>query len=608
LNGVPTCADPFLLTEQLRNYWGFSGYVVSDCDAVGDVFNPHHYTKDAVEAAAVSLKAGTDLDCGGTYWKLQDALTRGIVNMSTIDNSLRNLFLARIKTREAQKNVPPTPNPDDNSFALEVARKSLVLLKNEKNLLPLSKNKKIAVVGPTADVLEVLFANYHGTIRKPITFLTGLRDVFGEANVAYAQGSTTDQGYTITVPETAFKTATGKTGLDVQLWNNPTFSGSPVKTVHRKIQYDLSEPIDDAITSQQWSGRWSGSLVVPAPGKYGFYFWNRGSDSNQVSMWVDDKLQQSSNGSVSFDIKFTTAGAHSFRFEMIRRNGGEELRLQWVAPADVQLKEALVAAKSADVIVACVGLTPDLEGEGYDRKDIVLPQLQEDLLKAVALAKKPVVVVYTGGGMMSLRDVNLADAILHSFYPGESGGLAMAQTLAGLNNPGGKMPVTTYRSLNDVPEFTNYSMSNRTYRFYEGEVQFPFGLGLSYTTFKMSGLSLSTSQLEAGKSLQVNVNVTNSGNMDGDEVVQVYVKAPEGMSGSKMNYWLAAFQRVSVSKGQTVPVKLDIATRSLSTVNEKGDRAVREGDYQVLVANGQPKYVEALKAALHITGTMPMPK
>jgi len=170
------------------------------------------------------------------------------------------------------------------------------------------------------------------------------------------------------------------------------------------------------------------------------------------------------------------------------------------------------------------------------------------------------------------------------------------------------MPVTTYRSLDDVPDFTDYSMSKRTYRFYQGDVQFPFGLGLSYTTFKMSGYSLSTSQLEAGKALQVNVNVTNSGNMDGDEVVQVYVKAPEGMTGSKMNYWLAAFQRVSVSKGQTVSVKLDIATRSLSTVNDKGERAVREGDYQVLIGNGQPKYVQSLTAGLHIVGTMPLPK
>jgi len=610
LNGVPTCADPFLLTQQLRDYWGFTGFVVSDCGAISDIYNPHHYTKTIVEAAAVALNAGTDLNCGGAYWNLPEALNKGLVNISSIDKSLRQLFLARIAMREAEKNVPLTPSPDDKPLAHEVSRKSLVLLKNEANLLPLPTNTKIAVVGPAADLIEALFGNYHGEMRDPWTYLRGFRKVFGEKNIFYAQGSTTDDAYSVTIPESAFRTADGQVGLDVEIYSNNNFTGTAIKRIDSKIGYDTQEPIDDRITSDVWSARWSGTLLIPAAGKYQFWFNNQGGgDDNRLSLWFDNKLQLTETGYGGFEASFRSAVSIDFRFEAIKKRGnGEVLRLQWAAPPEVLIEQAVDTCKNADVIVAVVGLTPDLEGEGYDRKDIQLPKLQENLVRAVSTLNKPLVVIYTGGGMIALRNVSAANAIIHSFYSGEMGGLAAAETVAGINNPGGKMPVTTYQSLNDLPDFENYSMKNRTYRFYDGAVQFPFGHGLSYTSFLFSDHSLSTSTLQAGDSLSVSVNVSNIGSRDGDEVVQVYVQAPEKSSASPMYYWLAGFERVNVPKGETVRVKISISPRSLSTVDDNGDRAVRSGDYKILIGNGQPRYTKSLSAGLTIENTVSLPK
>jgi len=431
--------------------------------------------------------------------------------------------------------------------------------------------------------------------------------VFGEQNVMWSQGSTIDGGMSVTIPSYVFRTASGEIGLDVALYNNSKFEGEPIKLVHPGIKYDTYVPIHDSITNREWSGIWSGKIIIPAAGLYEFYAYNTGA--NLVSLWLDDELQFNQTWAVGKRIQFRTGGQHNIRLEFTRVDGtGQDFRLQWHAPAEAQIKEAVSVAQKADVIVAVVGFTPDMENEGNDRKDIVLQQVQEDLITAMAGVGKPLVVIYTGGGMLALRNVSAVDAILHAFYPGEMGGRAVAETISGDNNPGGKMTVTTYNSLADVPDFTDYNMKDRTYKFYKGKVQFPFGYGLSYTTFSFSGQSLSTTTVQAGESLEVYVNVTNTGDRDGDEVVQAYVVAPNKMTGTPMNYWLAAFQRVSVPKGQTVSVKMSITARSLSTVDINGERAVREGNYRVMIGNGQPKYSDSFAAAFTIQGSITLPK
>jgi len=608
LNGIPTCADPFLLTTQLRNYWGFDGYVVSDCFAVSNVMDQHHYVKTIEEAVADTLNAGCDLECGWAYnAKIIDTIKLGLTNITYVDKAVKNVFMARIKTREKAINVAANPYPDSPPSALEVARRSTVLLKNENNVLPLSKNTKIALVGPMVDLIEVLHANYRGSMHHPVTYLSGFRQVFGEENIMYSQGSTIDGGMSVTIPNYAFRTASGEIGLDVALYNNSNFQGEPLRMVHPDIKYDTYVPIEDSITNPQWSGVWSGKIIIPAAGSYEFYSYNTGA--NQVTLFLNDQMVINQTLSGGKRVEFRAAGTHDFRLEFTRVDStAQDFRLQWHAPAEVQIKEAVNVAQKAEVIVAVVGFTPDMENEGTDRKDIVLQQVQEDLLTAMASLGKPLVVIYTGGGMVAIRNVSAADAILHAFYPGEMGGRAVAESISGDNNPGGKMPVTTYRSLADVPEFTDYNMKDRTYRFYKGQVQFPFGHGLSYTKFSFSDQHISTNILEAGQPLEVYVNVTNTGNRDGDEVVQVYLVAPKKMTGTPMNYWLAAFKRVSVPQGQTVAVQMTITPRSLSTVDVNGERAIREGKYKAMIGNGQPKYVESVGAKFSITGTIALPK
>ena len=475
INGVPAPADKWLLTDLLRDQWGFEGYVVSDCDAVGDIVGGHHYADTREQAAADAVKAGTDLNCGGTYSALVTAVHSGLISEDEINTALRRVLTERFRLglfdpptyAYAKITAADNDTPQHGELALRAARESMVLLKNN-GLLPLdpAKLKRVAVIGANADDTRMLQGNYNGTPSHPVSILQGLKDALGPSvEVTYARGC---------------------------------------------------------------------PLAVNATDTFG--------------------------------------------------------------PASPDYQQALDAAKGADVVIYVGGISARLEGEemrvtmvgftGGDRTRIELPQVQEDLLKALSAVGKPVVFVNCSGSAMAIPwETDHLAAILQAWYPGENGGTAVADVLLGRYNPAGRLPVTFYSSTTDLPDFQDYSMANRTYRYYGGKALFPFGYGLSYTKFAYGKPRFSARRLRPAGKLQITVPVHNTGARDGDEVVQVYVRHVRSAVPQPLHS-LCAFQRVSVPKGQTRAATLTVSPAQFRYWNvTKKSYVVEPGAYEIQIGS-----------------------
>jgi beta-glucosidase len=613
IGGTPVCALPWLLGQRLRNDWHFQGYVVSDCDAIDDMTQFHHYRPDHAGSAASALLAGTDLDCGDAYGALAKAVAEGKVDTHNIDTAAERLFTARFRLGMFD---PPTQAwrsstteaATDRQLALRAALQSIVLLKNEHDVLPLKTGARVAVIGPNADALDVLEANYHGTARNPVTPLAGLQAQFGKANVRYAQGSTLAPGVAVAVPSTALRDAAGNdaSGLRGEYFASHDFTATPVAVrTDATIDFDVDHAAPAAgLPTEGYAVRWSGELLPPGPGDYTLQVMvDRCYDCqahDTLRLYVDDQLLT--------DLKpdGDTAGAtlhvsdmHARRLRVEWEHGQDQgIHLQWSAPPDAQLLEAKRAMDGADAVVAFVGLSPGLEGEelkvdvpgfaGGDRTDLELPAPQQRLLETAAASGKPLVVVLMSGSAVALNWAKAhADALMVAWYPGEEGGTAIARTLAGITNPAGRLPVTFYRSAGDLPAFTSYAMKGRTYRYFGGEPLYAFGDGISYTRFTYDTPVLSTARVHAGQSLDVSVTVHNGGERDGEEVVQAYLAYPGATDAPRRA--LVGFQRVSVAAGKNRIVHLSISPRALSLVDDKGERRVRPGRYQLYVGGSQPR-------------------
>lgn len=620
IHGVPVCALPWLLGERLRNDWGFQGFVVSDCDAVDDMTMFHHYRKDNAGSSASALRAGTDLDCGSAYAGLGDALADGRIGEHDLDVAATRLFAARYRLGMFDASAPaPRDNPDANRGRARAAGESMVLLKNRANTLPLKPGGRIAVVGPNADALSVLEANYHGTARKPVTPLDGLRALWGEKNVRYAQGATLADGVTVPIPSTALA------GLKGEYFRDARLTGKPAMTrFDSKIDLDADHtPPASVLDASGYAVRWTAQLLPPGAGDYTLAvrmdrcFDCRGHDP--VRLYLDGHLITGSTGgdeTLSATVHFDDTHPHDLRLEWEHSGEDQGIHLEWMAPADAQLAEAAKATADADAVVAFVGLSPGVEGEelkvdvpgfmGGDRTDIGLPSSQRKLLETVAASKKPLVVVLMSGSAVALNWAREhADAILVAWYPGEQGGLAVAQTLAGVINPAGRLPVTFYRDVRDLPPFIDYGMKGRTYRYFKGEPLYSFGDGLSYTTFAYDAPKLSTQSLKAGESLDVAVNVRNTGTRTGDEVVQVYLAYPDAPDAPRRA--LVGFQRISLAAGEQRSVTFRLDPRALSLVDADGTRAVRAGRYGLFVG-GQQASAGQQPATFTMTGHAEMPR
>ncbi|MBD7923988.1 glycoside hydrolase family 3 C-terminal domain-containing protein [Xanthomonas bonasiae] len=647
LHGTPACAADWLLNGRLRGDWGFKGFVVSDCDAVDDMTQFHYFRADNAGSSAAALKAGHDLNCGHAYAELGQAIERGEADEALLDRSLVRLFAARYRLGELQPQrkdpyarlgAKDVDSAAHRALALQAAQQSLVLLQNRNATLPLKPGLRLAVIGPNADALAALEANYQGTSAAPVTPLLGLRERFGAANVSYAQGAPLAAGVPGMIPETALR-SDGKPGLRGEYFDNVDLAGTPRTQRQDRVvsfNWDHVAPAK-GVDKDRYSVRWSGELLPPGPGDYTLAvrvarcFDCAGHDP--VRLYIDDKLVVAGNAedkhlpagmhnadgrNVETVLHFDDARPRRIRLELEHRGQDQGLRLEWLAPAAPQLAEAERAVAQADAVVAFVGLSPDVEGEelridvpgfdGGDRNDLALPAAQQALLERAKASGKPLVVVLMSGSAVALNWAKQhADAIVAAWYPGQSGGTAIAQMLAGDVNPGGRLPVTFYRSTKDLPAYVSYDMKGRTYRYFKGEPLFAFGSGLSYTSFAYTAPQLSATTLQAGAHLQVRTQVRNSGTRAGDEVVQVYLEYPQRAQSPLRT--LVGFQRVTLQPGESREVQFDLTPRQLSDVDRAGQRAVQPGDYRVFVGGGQPGTgAPGDGTAFSIQGSAPIPR
>jgi beta-glucosidase len=626
IDGKAACDNDLLLRQHLRSDWHFGGYVVSDCDAVADIARGHHEALDNAHASALALKSGTDLDCGRAYNALPEALKAGLVTEADIDRALTRLYTARFRLgmfdpqrRVPYAQIPITENhsPAHQELALAAARESIVLLKND-GVLPVKHTvKHIAVIGPSAAEIAVLEGNYNGTALRALLPVDAMRQQFaGRASVTYAPGSIYVDGAPATLPSSALKPETGGAakGLTGEYFDHPDFTGTPrVQRVDERIQFDWNRvsPVE-GIPASGFAVRWTGIFVPPMPGMYTLGFRGR-ADTYRV--FVDGKLALDGKGTAQLNCSDTAP--HTLKIEYNHSPDNTDVGLEWQPPAQALLQPAIAMAQSADIVVAFVGLSPYLEGEqmnvhadgfnGGDRTGIELPRVQEDLLRGLKATGKPLVVVLTSGSAVaSPWLVENADAVLEAWYPGERGGQAIAETLAGVNNPAGRLPITFYRATADLPSFENYSMAGRTYRYFNGPVLYRFGYGLSYTRFRHTPLQLSTHDLAAGQPLRVRTKVTNAGKMAGDTAVSLFVVPPSRPGAPQRE--LVAFSRIHLAAGETKPVTLEIDPRSLSLVAQDGTRSIAEGEYGLALDEGISPQAPKPETTFHIRGTVPLPR
>jgi beta-glucosidase len=651
IDGEPACANTMLLQTTLRDAWHFQGFVTSDCGAVQDFFDGHGYSQDAAHASASAVLAGTDTNCGESYKVLVDAVHHGLLPESAIDRAANRLFTARMQLGmfDPMGSVPYNNiamSADDSTphraLAGIAANESMVLLKNENHILPLKSGlKTIAVVGPNAASLLALEGNYNAIPSRPVLPIDGMNAQFPGAKVLYAQGSPYVDGMDLPAPRSLFHTAGNIAGLTGHYYNNDTLSGAPrAIRIDKQIDFDWSHasPIS-GVSQTNFSVRWTGTIAVPKAGEYIF-----GAHIGYCSECADktdrDSVQVLLDGqpvagtppekghgwdetTPQMHLKFADTDPHKITIEYTHHSVDmpSVMTLLWTPPAATLLNEAVDDAKQADVVVAFVGLTSQLEGEempvhvrgfsGGDRTLIDLPPVQQNLLHALAATGKPLVVVLENGSALAVNwSAAHADAILEAWYPGELGGTAIAGTLAGGNDPGGKLPVTFYTGISQLPAFDNYSMKNRTYRYFSGKPLYQFGYGLSYTHFAFGNLTLSSLSVAAGQPLTMDADVKNTGQVGGDEVAELYMTPPQNGLSPKVE--LIAFQRVHLSPGQTRHVQFTLSPRQMSVVDARGARSMSAGDYSLYLGGGQPdapeKEADGLSAKFSITGQQELPR
>ena len=637
VNGEPACANEFLLVDQLRQKWGFQGYVVSDCDAVTDIYQGHNFTPGQPEASALSLQRGMDNECADFFAKVHDdhdykpyieAVHQGLLKESQIDTALVRLFTARMKLGMfdppemdpySKIDEKQLDSPEHRALARKLANESMVLLKNDGTLPLKSSGIRIALVGPLADQTRVLLGNYNGIPTHTVSILEGMKKEFAGATVDYLEGTQFLSNTAEPVPSSLI-TNDGKPGVKASYMDSKTVNlfdpSQKPSTLATKVESQIHET--NASLPGETNGkhplviRWEGTLTAPETGDY-----NLGMRANGFfRITVDGKEVSSQWQSSTVETKLGRVHlvkGDAVPFEAMYgqpESGDVSAELVWSKVDWKPQPAAIEAAKKADVMVAVVGITSQLEGEemqvnlpgfkGGDRTSLDLPKPEQGLLEALAATGKPLVVVLTNGSALSVNWANAhANAILDAWYPGEEGGAAVAETLSGRNNPAGRLPVTFYTGVSELPPFENYFMRNRTYRYFTGKPLYPFGYGLSYTTFSYSGLSVPNEAVKAGDPVTAEVTVTNTGKRAGDEVAQLYLSFPD-VKGAPLRA-LRAFQRVHLEPGASQKVHFELKPRDLSMVTEAGEPIIAAGKYSVSVGGGQPD-----TGAPNVTGSFDM--
>lgn len=632
--GHPACASDELLGI-LRNEWGFDGYVVSDCWAISDFHTFQGYSPGPVESAALALKAGTDLECGVDYRYLVEAVNRRLATEEDIDRAVKRVMTARFRLGMFDPDsiveyarIPYRANCSDynRSLAREAARESVVLLKNCNGMLPLDRDiSTLAVIGPNAGSYEVLVGNYNGIPKDPVSVLDGIKaKLKPEAKVLYAEGSDLAPGiFNLTpVPSRYFRTPDGHQGVKGEYYTSGEMAGEPLFTRTDDMidfYWDNDSP-HPLMPVNDFGIHWVADLVPPVSGTYYLGTW--GSSGYDIILEGDTVLSyyHDHHAAVRGVPAEFTAGK-KYRIEVFYRNhiGDADMELLWCMPRGDMVTRAVTIAREADAVIMVLGLSPRLEGEemkvklegfeGGDRTSLSLPAIQEELLSAVLATGKPVIVVLMNGSpVSSLQAEEKAAAVLLAGYPGVEGGNAVADVIFGDYNPAGRLPVTYYRSVDDLPPFDEYDMTNRTYRYFTGTPLYPFGYGLSYTTFAYSDLTMPV-KTAAGSEVTVTVTVTNTGKLSGDEVVQLYL-TDEKASTPRPILQLEGFKRVYLEAGESRRVEFKLRPEQFSMINDKNRRVIEPGWFTVYVGGGQPapggqqeaNSQDGLKRRLRLTG------
>jgi len=625
VDGMPCCSNNPLLHDILRNQWKFDGYVVSDCWAINDIWrkDAHNVAKDAPEAAAMALKSGTDLNCGTSYQQLGKAVKQGLIKEETIDQSLQRLFETRYQLgmHDGEETGPYTDIPysvvsssDHKKRSREISRESIVLLKNDelgssgKPLLPFSPDiKKLAVIGPNADDDWVMLGNYHGTPDEVITPLKGIKNKASDRNidVLYAQGCDIADGWPSLdiIPSKNLIPAKGSdNGLYGEYFDNENFKGSPSKTqVDKEVDFTWKD--DTPVTGKMadsFSVRWTGKLKAPKTGTYVIAF----KAKNAYTVYIEGEKKaenQSEHGPNEKRIKMDLEAGQEYalKIEYINRGPDPQAHLSWSLPDRNLEAKAMETAQKADAVVLCMGLNSSLEGEempieidgfnGGDKTNLKIPAPQVALMKKLHSLNKPIVLVLLTGSAVTFpwAEQNIP-SILEAWYGGQEGGNAIADVLFGDYNPGGRLPVTFYESIDDVPSFTDYSMDGRTYKYFGGTPFYPFGYGLSYTTFSYSDLNLPDS-IQQNQSVEAKVTVKNTGDMAGDEVVQLYLSHPDATI-RKPKRSLQGFKRLHLEKGESKTVRFTLDPEQLALVDKTGTSIPPKGHLKISIGGKQPGF------------------
>ena len=646
IDGQPACANTMLLPDTLREAWGFNGYVTSDCAAITDIAEGHKFSPDLEHASVAAVRAGTDTSCGKEYAVLAKAVHDGLITEQELDISVKRLFIARFelglfddaaKVKYAQTPFSENDSPEHRKLALEVAGKSIVLLKND-GVLPLKKAMTVAVVGPNAASLAAIEGNYNAVPSHPVLPLAGAESMFGANKVIYAQGSPYVSELALPIPRNVLHPAPGdvRSGLKAEYFDNTDFHGAPAMTrVDPQIDFDWNSATPDKSVDQAHFGvRWTGTIEAPAAGDYQFAFTLAHcypcGDAEGVRLFFDgapviDQQVPANEYRFSdlkpFNLHFADTRPHQIRIEYTHNAPlfGAGITLNWKPAIDTERAQAVVAAQKADVVLAFVGLSPELEGEempvhvegfdGGDRTSIELPAVQQQLLEALAATGKPLVVVLMNGSALTVDWAKQhANAIVEAWYPGEEAGTAIADVLTGEINPAGRLPVTFYSGTKDLPAFSDYSMANRTYRYFRGQPLWSFGYGLSYSQFKWTNLKLSTNTLAAGSSLIVEADVENVAGPAGDAVSELYLTPPAAEGSPRIA--LVGFDRTTLAAHARQHLRIVVDPRALSTVDASGKRAVRPGDYTVHLGGSQPGESpdEPLVGTFAIRNTQELPR
>ena len=612
--GQPCCGSDILMTNILRNQWKFDGYVTSDCWAIDDFFKNHKTHPDAATASADAVLHGTDIDCGtDAYKSLVSAVERGLISEKQIDVSVNRLFMIRYRlgmfdpvsmVKYAQTPASVIESAPHKAHSLKMAQQSIVLLKNANNTLPLSKKiKKIAVLGPNANNSIAVLGNYNGMPSEIITALQGIKNKLGkDAEVVYEKAinftNDTLLQYADLSNQYAFE---GKQGFRAEYYNNPELKGEPVLVrTESKLDnfWQEGEIVTGDLKAYNFSARFTTDFTAATTGDItfeleaddGYRFFVNGKE--EINAWTRNRW-----GARTFKLKTEANKTYRLLVEYQQGEGKASVALRAGRYQKTDFAALANRLQDADAIVFVGGISPQLEGEemkvdfagfnGGDRTSILLPQVQTNLLKALHGTGKPVVfVMMTGSAIAMPWEANNIPAIVNGWYAGESAGTAIADVLFGDYNPAGRLPVTFYKNDHQLSEFNDYSMDNRTYRYFRGEPQFGFGYGLSYTTFRYDQLKVPATVAQR-KNATVSVRVTNTGNRDGDEVVQLYVSHTNENTRTPIRA-LKGFKRIPLKAGESKEVKFTLTPEQLSVIDYAGRTKQFPGKIFINVGGSQP--------------------